>query len=135
MITWITATAPVSTRYMRPEAKKIEKKSKLAEASWVLRNVSSCTETTEASDEFLSALTASLPSAGTIERTACGATMRSITTAGVMPRAWPAMIWPRSTAMMLPRMISAMKGASLSASARPAASTAVSFMPIIGSAL
>jgi hypothetical protein len=75
----------------------------------------------------LRALTASLPSAGTIERIACGARTRSVTTLGVIPSACPATTWPRSTPRTLPRMISAMKGASFSARANPPASTAVSF--------
>jgi hypothetical protein len=51
------------------------------------RRVSSWTEITDASEEFLRALTLSLPSAGTINRTAWGAMTRRIKTAGVIPRA------------------------------------------------
>ncbi len=126
--------AKVSTRYSKPEAKKIEKKSKVEDASWVERSVSSCTATTEASEEFFSALTASLPKAGIMVRMACGAITRHIRIRGVMPSAWPAVTCPRSTPSTPARSISAMNGASLQASARPAASTAGSLMPICGSA-
>ena len=65
----------------------MEKKSKVEEASCSLRRVSSCTAMTEASEEFFSALTVSLPSAGTMVRIACGAITRCISTPGVMPSA------------------------------------------------
>ena len=126
--------APVSTRYSRPEAKKTGKKSKVDEASCELRSVSSCTAMTEASEEFFSVLTVSLPIAGIMERSACGAMMRRISTRGVMPRAWPASTWPRSTPTTPERNISAMKVASLKASAMPAASSPGNLMPTCGSA-
>jgi hypothetical protein len=44
----------------------------------VLRSVSSCTAITEASEEFFSALTDSLPKAGTMVLIACGAITRRI---------------------------------------------------------
>ena len=50
----------------------------------MLRSVSSCTEITEASEEFFNALTASLPRAGTMVRIACGAMIRRINTKGVI---------------------------------------------------
>ena len=131
---WSRLTAPVSTRYIRPEAKKIEKKSKVEEASCVERSVSSSTAMTEASDEFFSAEMVSLPSAGTMVRIAWGATTRRISTAGVMPSACPAITCPRSTPSTPARRISAMKGASLADRARPAAPMALSFSPISGSA-
>ncbi len=131
----MSATKPVSPRYIRPEAQKIEKKSKVAEASWVERSVSSCTATTEASEEFLRALTVSLPMAGTMERIACGMTIRRMIAAGVMPSAWPALTCPRSTPRMFERRISATNGASFRARARLAAAMAESLMPIIGRAL
>ena len=53
----MTLTAPVSTDTAGPEAKKIEKKSNVEDASCVLRSVSSCTAITDASEEFFSALT------------------------------------------------------------------------------
>ena len=109
---------------------KIEKKSNVDEASCVLRSVSSSTEMTDASDEFFKALTASLPSPGTIVRIACGAITRRIRTAGVMPRAWPAKICPRSTPITPARRISAMNGPSFAANARPAAPIAESLMPM-----
>ena len=100
----------------------------------MLRSVSSCTEITLASEEFFSALTVSLPKAGIMVRMACGAMMRRISSEGVMPSAWPASTCPRSTPSTPARSISAMKGASLAASARPAAPIAESFRPICGSA-
>ena len=100
----------------------------------VLRRVSSLTAITDARDEFLSALTDSLPSAGTIVRIACGAITRRISTVGVMPRAWPAATCPRSTPSTPERRISAMNGPSFAASARPAAPNALSLSPMCGSA-
>ncbi len=100
----------------------------------MLRSVNSSTAMTEASEEFFSALTDSLPNAGIMVRIACGAMIRRINTAGVMPSACPAKICPRSTPSTPARSISAMNGASLQASARPAAMTAGSLMPIWGSA-
>ena len=99
-----------------------------------MRSVSSCTAMTEASDEFFSALTDSLPKAGIMVRIACGAMIRRISTPGVMPSACPARICPRSTPSTPARSISAMNGASLQASARPAAMIAGSLMPMCGSA-
>ena len=89
---------------------------------------------TEASEEFFNALTDSLPKAGIMVRMACGAITLRINTAGVMPSACPADTCPRSTPSTPARSISAMNGASLQASARPAASTAGSLMPICGKA-
>ena len=100
----------------------------------MLRSVNSCTAITEASDEFFSALTDSLPNAGIMVRIACGAITRRISTDGVMPSACPAETCPRSTPSTPERSISAMNGASLQASARPAAMIAGSLMPICGSA-
>jgi hypothetical protein len=83
----------------------------------------------------LKALTASLPSAGTIERIACGATMRSITTSGVIPGGWLGLTGDDLVSIDADDIAAndlAMKGASFSASGKPAASTAVSFMPIMG---
>ena len=100
----------------------------------MLRSVNSCTAMTEASDEFFSALTDSLPNAGIMVRIACGAITRRISTDGVIPSAWPARTWPRSTPSTPARSISAMKGASLAASARPAAPIALNFRPICGNA-
>ncbi len=112
----------------------MEKKSNVEEASCVLLSVSSGTEITLASDEFFRALTVSLPKAGIIMRMACGAMMRRISKAGVIPSACPASTWPRSMPSTPARSISAMKGASLAASARPAAPIALSLRPICGSA-
>ena len=53
----------------------------------MLRSVNSCTAITDASEEFFSALTDSLPNAGIMVRIACGAITRRISTAGVMPSA------------------------------------------------
>ena len=104
------------------------------DASWVLRKVSSSTEMTDASDEFLSAVTASFPRAGTMLRMACGEMIRRISTNGVIPSACPAATCPRSTPRTADRMTSAMKGASLAASARPPAATALRRRPMCGKA-
>ncbi len=95
----------------------------------MLRKVSSSTEITLASDEFFRALTVSLPNAGIIVRMACGAMMRRISRPGVIPSAWPASTWPRSMPSTPARSISAMKGASLAASASPAASDRAELQP------
>ena len=132
---WISPSAPVSTRYIAPAAKNTEKKSKVDEDNCVLRSVSSWTAMTEAIAEFFSVLMDSLPIAGIIERSAWGAITRPISTRGVMPSACPASTWPRSTPSTPERNISAMKVASLNASATPAASSPGILMPTCGNAL
>ncbi len=74
---------------------------------WVLSS-SSCTPMTLTRVVFLSITLNSLPSGGMITRSAWGSTMRRISLAGVMPRERAASYWPRSTAPMPARMISAM---------------------------
>ena len=72
------------------------------------------TAMTEASDEFFSALTASLPSAGTMVRIACGAMIAAHQHAAASCRALGRQaICPGSTPMTPARRISAMNGASL----------------------
>ena len=131
---WSALASPVRSKYITPDAKKTEKKSKVDEANWVLRSVNSGTAMTEASEEFFSAETVSLPRAGTIVRMACGAMMRRISTRGVIPSACPAITCPGSTPSTPLRRISAMNGASLAAIASDAAVIAPSVKPRCGSA-
>ena len=107
----------------------------MADASWLLRKVSSGTAMIEASAEFFMVATASLPIAGMAARAACGPTIRRITIQGRSPTARAASVWPRSTPSTAERRISAKNVASLAASATPAAMTGLRTMPACGSAV
>ena len=76
----------VAARYIAPAARKTGKNSKLVATIVCERNVSSLTAMTEASDVNLSIEMASLPSAGTMARSACGMTTRRSVSTGPIPR-------------------------------------------------
>jgi len=60
------------------------------------------------SEVSLTIAMASLPVGGTMTRMAWGRTMRRIALPRLMPRAWAASSWPRSTLRIPARAISAM---------------------------